>query len=230
MKKSLIVILLAFWSVIGFCQNKYYHLLDYTCSSCWPSILVWNVDISRATAFGNYVEEYTDSLQRVTKLLCYFDNKNKRAVIDDWDYIVFEYTDSSIIVTELVSPQWWYPIYLGEIDTSDFLYGCPEAKQSVIVYDNKDEYHHPKQFTYQTIRGWEYYATQLVDCNYYPTYEQAYEYVKSHFIYTEEPDTTIRIYRESYDAYVPFYSYSFFKNGLGEAEPMGVFKKVKLTY
>lgn len=211
MKQKFIIVILVLFPIIGNCQNKYYHLLDHTCESCWPSILVWNVDVSRATAFGYYVEEYTDSLQRVTKLLVYSDNVNKRLIIDEWDYVIYEYTDSSIIVTELVSPQWWYPINLDEITISGFLYGSPEAKQSVIVYDNKDEYHHPKQFTYQTIRGWEYYATQLVDCNYYPTYEQAYEYVKSHFIYTEEPDTTISIYRDLDDAYVPFYSYSFLK-------------------
>ena len=176
----------------------------------------------------DYIEEYTDSLQRVTKLLSYCNNKNKRAVIDDWDYVLYEYTDSTIVAIELVSPQWWYPFY--PIDSGEYICGSPTAEVYTIQYDSRSMEHNIISSTSQTIRGWEYYATQLVDCNYYPTYEQAYEYVKSHFVYTEEPDTSVRISREPYNAYVPFYGYSYYKNGIGQVEPMGVLKRVSLMY
>lgn len=230
MRKNLFVILLIFWPITGICQNKYYHLLDYTCASCPPSVFLWNVDRSQATEFGDYIEEYTDSLQRVTKLLSYCNNKNKRAVIDDWDYVLHEYTDSTIVAIELVSPQEWYPLDTANIIYSDFIYGSPTAEVYTVQYDPRSMEHDIISSTSQTIRGWEYYATQLVECNYYPTYEQAYEYVKSHFVYTEEPDTSVRIFREPYNAYVPFYGYSYHKNGIGQVEPMGVFKRESLMY
>ena len=228
MRKSIFFILLVFWSITGICQNTYYHLLDYTCASCSPSVFLWNVDRSQAIEFGDYVEEYTDSLQRVTKLLSYCNNKNKRAVIDDWDYVIYEYTDSTIITIELESPQWWYPLY--PTDSGEYVYGSPTVERSETKYDSNSKTHDIISSTYQTIRGWEYYATQLVDCNYYPTYEQAYEYVKSHFVYTEEPDTSVRIFREPYNAYVRLYGYSYYKNGIGEVEPMGTLKRQDLMY
>ena len=61
MKKSFIIILLVLWSKTGICQNKHYHLLDYTCASCPPAVFLWNVDRLQAVEFGDYVEEYTDS-------------------------------------------------------------------------------------------------------------------------------------------------------------------------
>lgn len=228
MKQSLITILLIFLPAVGICQKKYYHLLDYTCASCPPSVFLWNVDKSQAIEFGDYVEEYTDSLQRVTKLLSYCNNKNKRAVIDDWDYVIYEYTDSTIVTIELESPQWWYPLY--PTDSGAYIYGSPTAERHEIKYDSKSKTHDVISSTSQAIRGWEYYATQLVDCNYYPTYEQAYEYVKSHFVYTEEPDTSVRIFREPYNAYVRLYGYSYYKNGIGQVEPMGTLKRQDLMY
>ena len=228
MRQKLITILLVFLPTMCICQNKYYHLLDYTCASCPPSVFLWNVDRSQAIEFGDYIEEYTDSLQRVTKLLSYCKNKNKRAVIDDWDYVLYEYTDSTIVAIELESPQWWYPLYAT--DSGEYVYGSPTAERCETKYDPNSKTHDIISSTSQTIRGWEYYATQLVDCNYYPTYEQAYEYVKSHFVYTEEPDTSVRIFREPYNAYVRLYGYSYYKNGIGQVEPMGVLKRENLMY
>lgn len=229
MRKNLVTTLLVLWSITCFSQNKCYHLLDYTCASCPPSVFMWNVDKSLAVEIGDYVEEYTDSLRRVTKLLSYNNNKNKRAVIDDWDYVIYEYTDSTIVVIELVSPQWWYPIYVNEYG-GDFIYGSPTAVRHEIKYDPNSKTHEIISSTFQTIRGWEYYATQLIECNYYSTYEQAYEYVKSHFVYTEEPEFSVRVFRKPHDAYVPFYSYSYYKNGIGQVEPMGVLKRESLMY
>lgn len=228
MRKSIVLVFGVLWSIIGICQNRYYHLLDYTCASCPPSVFLWNADKSQAIEFGDYVEEYTDSLQRVTKLLSYCNNKNKRAVIDDWDYVIYEYTDSTIITIELESPQWWYPLY--PTDSGEYVYGSPTAERSETKYDSNSKTHDIISSTYQTIRGWEYYATQLVDCNYYPTYEQAYEYVKSHFVYTEEPDTSVRIFREPYNAYVRLYGYSYYKNGIGQVEPMGILMRANRIY
>ena len=230
MRQKLITILLVFLPTMCICQNKYYHLLDYTCASCPPSVFLWNVDRSQAIEFGDYIEEYTDSLQRVTKLLSYCNNKNKRAVIDDWDYVLYEYTDSTIVAIELVSPQEWYPLDTANISYSDFIYGSPTAERCETKYDSNSKTHDIISSTYQTIRGWEYYATQLVDCNYYATYEQAFEYVKSHFIYTEEIDSAVRIFREPSEAYVPYYSYTFCKNGIGQVEPMGVTMRANRVY
>ena len=228
MKKSFIFILLVLWSKTGICQNKHYHLLDYTCASCPPAVFLWNVDRLQAVEFGDYVEEYTDSLHRVTKLLSYCNNKNKRAVIDDWDYVLYEYTDSSIVVIELVSPLYWYPI--DTTDSGDFMYGSPTAERHVIKFDLGSNKHNIISSAYQTVKGWEYYATQLVEYNYYPTYEQAYEYVKSHFVYTEELDSSVRILRNPSESYVPYYSYSYYKNGTGQVEPMGVIMRANRIY
>ena len=230
MRKSLFFIVWILLPIAGLCQNKCYHLLDYTCASCPPAVLLWNADKSQAVALGNYVEEYTDSLQRVTKLLSFFDNKNRRAVIDDWDYILYEYTDSAIVVTSLVAPQWWYPMDTTDCYYSGFAYGAPTAERFVVKYDSGSQTHNIISSTYQTIRGWDYYATQLVDCNYYPTYEQAYDYVKSLFIYTEEPDSLVRMFREPSEAYVPYYSYSYYKNGPTAIEPMGVILRANRIY
>ena len=229
MKKSLVIISLTAWSIIGMCQDKYYHLLDYTCASCPPSVFMWNVDKSHAVEFGDYVEEYTDSLQRAVKLLLYSNNKNKRAVIDDKDYVIYEYTDSTIVVIALISPQWWYPLSTTDLD-NDYMYGSPTAERYTVKYDAKSIYHNVISSTYQTIRGWEYYATQLVENNYYTTYEQAYEYVRNHFIYTEKLDSSIRLFREPSETYVPYYSYSYCKNGIREPEPMGIIMRANRIY
>lgn len=230
MKKSLFSILLIFLSITGICQTKHYHLLDYTCASCPPAVLLWNVDRLQAIESGDYVEEYTDSLQRVTKLLSYCNNKNKRAVIDDWDYVIYEYTDSTIVAIELVSPQWWYPIDTANISYSDFTYGSPTAERIVVKYDSRSKTHNIISSTHQTIKGWEYYATQLVDCNYFSTYEQAYEYVENHFIYIDKPDFSYVRMDAPAEAYVPFYSYSYNKNGTRQVEPMGILKRERLIY
>ena len=50
MRKSLFVIVWILLPMTGQCQNKCYHLLDYTCASCPPAVLLWNVDESQGNS------------------------------------------------------------------------------------------------------------------------------------------------------------------------------------
>ena len=73
---------------LSFGQTIAYHIFDYRGE---PVVTAWNVPKQKAYKKGWFIEEKTDSLNRVVQLLFFYNNMNKRACIDDPDRITFSY-------------------------------------------------------------------------------------------------------------------------------------------
>jgi len=79
-------------------SNVYYHLLNPYDDG--EVINKWNVSRQEAIASGVYLVEYTDDMDRVSKLIFY---GTKGSAITE-QYICYEYTDSAIVVYNLSEP------------------------------------------------------------------------------------------------------------------------------
>lgn len=213
--KRILLVLIAFTPfAISIAQNVYYHVLNHYDESENPVVELWNVEKERAKKYGLYIEEYTDSLNRVTKLKFYAGERQQRMMVDAPDYVCFEYYDSTIVVTELFALSCWYEGQYMEM-FGDSLYATQYTMKYSAYYC---DFYRLTSGYWQTIDAKRYYAEQLIESGVVENIQGAYDYLERITFCTEgkkKPLNDIEKHR------VPFYEYSFCKNGLGCSEPRG---------
>lgn len=195
-------------------QTRFYHIINNYCESCFPIVELWNVSESKAKSDGNYILEQTDNSGRVSKLLFYVNGKQRRSVVDEPDYVVFEYADSSITVTSLFALACWYP--QNVMLNGDSLF----AEQFTMEYSSyyKDFYKLTEGYV-QIIPGKDYYVDQLLEDNIFGSKEEALSFLDTVPFLIGDLERTKLYDIETFS--IPYYEYSFCKNGFGKSEPRG---------
>lgn len=199
----IIFLFLTTTSLLSIGQNVTYHILDYNDQ---PFVVKWNVSKEEAINNGWFVEEKGDSLGRVIQLLFFYKNINKRACVDDPDYIVFSYpNDTTITVKEL---------FAENLDNETVQMCCSFLNTQYVIIKQNDNILIKESLYVDTSRYFSFLLNTMVDSAeadkvLHRALDTLFEYGNYSLKYYCE-------YRN--DECIPYYSYSFFKNGIARKQ------------
>jgi len=192
-------------------SEVHYHSLFWIGESDFPIVKSWNVSKEEAEASDAYITEYTDEKGRVVKLIFNYlqsDQSWGTSLVDEPYYASYTYTDSTICVTEVPLPWFYYLLPEGWAqDSCDT--GCATLLTLAYTIQDGKCYIQSKALSNYNACYTEELITLLKKDSVMYDYPTNMEYINN-YVQTSNEKRELGLPNH---LYVPYYDYSFYKAG-----------------